>query len=200
MDVDPLSLFTLVTGGTPGTVWYASKVGGPVPASTGLSSHLLDRAKTRTGHPFTLKVMTKLGKSLRSPVTLAYIHRNKHTLQVAWAVYASDFFTPIKYTGLSVEFTFLSYKPLYVYDLKRNVWYWYEHVVGNSVPCIPNMITLPVLMNPSAVVGTCGLTEYPREQRALKDIMVYVKMVNKTFFTVFINKLGDIAHYFVVIP
>ena len=122
MDIDPLSLFTLVTGGTPGTVWYASKVGGPVPASSGLSSHLLDRAKTRTGHPITLKVMTKLVKSLQSPVTLAYIHRNKHTLQVAWAVYAYDFFTPIKYTGLSVEFTFLAYKPLYVYDLKRNVW------------------------------------------------------------------------------
>ena len=115
-------------------------------------------------------------------------------------MYAYDFFTPIKDTGLTVEFTFLAYKPLYVYDLKRNVWYWYEHVVGNSVPCIPNMITLLVLVNPSAVVGTGGLTEYPREQRALKDIMVYVKMVNKTFFTVFLNKLGVIAHYFVVIP
>ena len=34
MDIDPLSLFTLVTGGTPGTVWCASKVGDPVPAST----------------------------------------------------------------------------------------------------------------------------------------------------------------------
>ena len=115
-------------------------------------------------------------------------------------MYAYDFFTPIKDTGLTVEFTFLAYKPLYVYDLKRNVWYWYEHVVGNSVPCITNMITLPVLVNPSAVVGTRGLTEYPREQRALKDIMVYAKMVNKTFFTAFLNKLGVIAHYFVVIP
>ena len=54
--------------------------------------------------------MTKLGKSLQSPVTLAYIHRNKQTVQAAWAVYAYDFFTPIKDTGLTVEFTFLAYK------------------------------------------------------------------------------------------
>ena len=54
---------------------------------------------------------------------------------------------------------FQGYKPLYLYDLKRNVWHWYEHAVGNFVSCIPNMITLSVLVNPSAMVGTRGLTD-----------------------------------------
>ena len=53
----------------------------------------------------------KLGKSLQSPVTLAYIHRNKHTVQVARAVDTYDFFTPVIDTEWTVEFTFKGISP-----------------------------------------------------------------------------------------
>ena len=50
--------------------------------------------------------MIKLGKSLQSPVTLAYIPRNKHTVRVARGPDTYDFFTPVIDTEWTVEFTF----------------------------------------------------------------------------------------------
>ena len=82
--------------------------------------------------PVTKQVAVRLSKQLDNPISLQYINRNYHVVKRADTVLAFTNFQPesnlcFGETGLAVEMAKLLKKVLYVYDVQRNIWFWYRH-------------------------------------------------------------------------
>ena len=82
--------------------------------------------------PTTKQVAARLNKQLDNPISLQYIHRNYHVVKRADMVLAFPNFQPesnlcFRGTGWAVEMAKLLKKVLYVYDVQRNIWFWYRH-------------------------------------------------------------------------
>ena len=78
------------------------------------------------------KVSNRLNKPLSNPISLQYIHRNYHVVKQAEMVLAFTSFEPESNmyfggTGWAVEMAKLLNKIIYVYDVERNIWFWYNH-------------------------------------------------------------------------
>lgn len=100
--------------------------------------HTHEQNKTHLIYYHTLTVLqfckqttARLNKQLENPISLQYIHRNYHVVKQADIVLA---FTCFKAegnlcfggTGWAVEMAKLLKKVLYVYDVQRHSWFWYN--------------------------------------------------------------------------
>ena len=66
------------------------------------------------------------------PITLQYIHGDHHVVKEADMVTAFTLFIPngevcMGQSGWSVEFAKLLKKTFSVFDLEKNIWFWYNH-------------------------------------------------------------------------
>ena len=90
--------------------------------------------------PLTTQVTNRLNKQLTNPTSLQYIHRNYHVVKQADMVLALTCFQPESNlcfggTGWAVEMAKVLNKVLYVYDVERNIWFWYYPNQDLFYPC-----------------------------------------------------------------
>ena len=134
--------FTIISGGANGVDLEAERFdrdfGLPVqifilpchPRSKYLSP--LTHSQLGEAIPITKQVSARLNKPLSNPISLQYIHRNYHVVKQAEMVLAFTSIQPesnlcFRGTGWAVEMAKLLKKILYVYDVERNIWFWYNH-------------------------------------------------------------------------
>ena len=124
---------------------------------TPLSQPALDAAM-----PIITRVAFQLGRHVSNPITLQYLQRNYHVVKNASLVLALGYFDEaVKHvsggTGWSVAIAQVLNKPLYVFDLNMEHWYWwyptlqqYQHCEGMT----EEHVSLPTLQDKTAIVGT----------------------------------------------
>ena len=81
--------------------------------------------------PTTRQAAARLNKNLENPIGLQYIHRNYHVVKQADMVLVFTCFQPesglcFGGTGWAVEIAKVLKKVLYVYDVQRDTWFWYN--------------------------------------------------------------------------
>ena len=74
----------------------------------------------------------RFNKQLENPISLQYTHPNSHVVKQADIVLAFTNFQPqnnlcFGATSWTVEMAKLLKKVLYVYDVDKNIWFWYRH-------------------------------------------------------------------------
>ena len=115
--------------------------------------------------PITKQAAARLNKQLENPISLQYIHRNYHVVKQADMVLAFTSFQPESNlcfggTGLAVEMAKLLKKVLYVYDVQRHSWFWYnpEHFVFYACDQMTEeQIAVPTLVPANCY---CGCKEH----------------------------------------
>ena len=124
---------------------------------TPLSQPALDAAM-----PVITWVAFQLGRHDSNPITLQYLQRIYHVVKNASLVLALGYFDEaLKHvsggTGWSVAIAQVLNKPLYVFDLNMEHWYWwyptlqqYQHCEGMT----EEHVSLPTLQDKTAIVGT----------------------------------------------
>ena len=68
-------------------------------------------------------------------------------------------------TGWSVEFAKMLRKPLYVYALDLNFWFWYNHDEAVFEQCegmSETFVCVPTFMPTTAIVGVRTFSEFPQ--------------------------------------
>ena len=108
-----------------------------------------------------LNKLNKLNKDLKSPISLQYIHRNYHVVKQADMVMAFANFQPESNvcsggTGWVVEMAKLLKKILYVYDVDKNIWFWYRYDQDLFYACdqmSEDQFALPTFLPRTAIVG-----------------------------------------------
>ena len=119
-------------------------------------SHLDEATPTVTQAAF------RLGRQVHHPISLQYIQRNYHVVKLASQVLAVGYFDESRKhimdgTGWSVVMAQILSKPLYVYDLDRNDWYWWNPTSQQYQQCegmTEDWIALPTLQDQTTIVGT----------------------------------------------
>ena len=107
------------------------------------------------------KVSNRLNKPLSNPISLQYIHRNYHVVKQAEVVLAFTSFEPESNmyfggTGWAVEMAKLLNKIIYVYDVERNIWFWYNHQQDLFYACeqmSEEQFAVPTCLPKTAIVG-----------------------------------------------
>ena len=110
---------------------------------------------------FVTRAAFQLGRHVSHPITLQYLQRNYHVIKPASLVLALRYFDELRKhllggTGWSVAMLQLLGKPLYVFDLDMEQWYW-NPTLQHYQPCegmTEEQIALPTLQNKTAIVGT----------------------------------------------
>ena len=171
--------FTIISGGANGVDLEAEKLarhyGLPVKVlippchPRKASIQPLTRQQLAEAIPVTTQVAFRLGKQLTSPISTQYIHRNYHIVKQADMVLAFTGFSPDKKqclggTGWGVEMAKVLQKVLYVYDVERNRWFWYESshdVFWSSNGMSEEEILIPTLVKSTAIIGLRNIYEYP---------------------------------------
>ena len=118
-----------------------------------------------------------LNRRLRDPISKQYIQRKYCIIKDADMVMAFTMFQPnctvfglqvnkvcMGGTGWAVEFAKMLRKPLYVYELELNFWYWFNHDEGIFEQCdgmSEKQICLPTFMPTTAIVGVRNFSEFP---------------------------------------
>ena len=128
--------------------------------------------------PATNQALYRLNKRLQSPISLQYIHCNYHIVKQAEMVLTFTMFEPERSTcfgvsGWAVEFAKLLQRTLYVYDLERNIWFWYDHSEEVFRMCdqiSEDQIAVPTLMPRTAIVGVGNIYEFPNGLQELQNI------------------------------
>ena len=130
--------------------------------------------------PTTTQVAFRLNKQLTSQICTQYIHRNYHVVKQADMVLAFTCFSPgrkvcIAGTGWAVEMAKVLKKVLYVYDVERNIWFWYN--ADSKIPDLfytcdemtEGQYALPTLVNKTAIVGIRNIYDYPDALSELQE-------------------------------
>ena len=112
--------------------------------------------------PTVTQVAIRLGRHVSHPITLQYVQRNYHVIKPASLVLALGYFDELRKhvlggTGWSVAMAQLLGKPLYVFDLDMEQWYWWNPTLQHYLPCegmTEEQIALPTLQDHTAIVGT----------------------------------------------
>ena len=127
--------------------------------------------------PTTRQVAARLNKQLENPISLQYIHRNYHVVKQADMVLAFTCFQPKSIlcfggTGWAVEMAKVLNKVLYVYDVQRNIWFWYNPNQDLFYACDQmsnEQYALPTLVQKTAIVGVRNLYDYPEALLELQE-------------------------------
>ena len=127
--------------------------------------------------PITKQVSARLNKPLSNPISLQYIHRNYHVVKQAEMVLAFTSFQPESNlcfggTGWAVEMAKLLKKILYVYDVQRNIWFWYRHDQDLFYACdqmSEEQFALPTFLPKTAIVGIRNIYDFPDALLELQD-------------------------------
>ena len=121
-----------------------------------LSQPQLDAAMTMvTG------AASRLGRHVTSPITLQYIQRNYHVIKDASLVLALSYFDRLRKhvlggTGWTVVMAQMLHKPLYVFDVDMEQWYWWNPTLENYQPCegmTETQVCNPTVQDHTAIVG-----------------------------------------------
>ena len=176
--------FTIISGGANGVdleaEHFARDFGLPVqilvppchPRSKYLTNQQLGEAI-----PITNQVSARPNKPLSNPVSLQYIHRNYHVVKQAEMVLAFTTFQPESNpcfggTGWAVEMAKLLKKILYVYDVQRNIWFWYRHDQDRFYACdqiSEEQFALSTFLQKIAIVGVRNIYDFPEALLELQD-------------------------------
>ena len=127
--------------------------------------------------PLTTQVANRLNKQLTNPISLQYIHRNYHVVKQAEMVLAFTYFQPERKvclggTGWAVEMSKVLNKVLYVYDVERNIWFWYNPHQDLFYACdemSDEQYALPALVKKTAIVGVRNIYDYPEALLELQE-------------------------------
>ena len=119
--------------------------------------------------PTTRQVAARLNKNLENPISLQYIHLNYHVVKQADMVLAFTCFQPESSlcfggTGRAVEMAKVLKKVLYVYDVQRDTWFWYNPEQDLFYACqqmSEEQYALPTLAQQTAISGVRNLYDYP---------------------------------------
>ena len=111
--------------------------------------------------PMVTRAVFQLGRHVSHPITLQYLQCNYHVIKPASLVLAFGYLDELcKHilggTGWSVAMAQLLLKPLYVFDLDMEQWYWWNSTLQQYQPCegMPEkQISLPTLQDKTAIVG-----------------------------------------------
>ena len=74
-------------------------------------------------------------------------------------------------TGWAVEFAKMLRKPLYVYDMERDVWYWFNHddrIFEQCDSMSEKQICLPTFVPKTAIVGVRNFFDFPNAVHELE--------------------------------
>ena len=115
--------------------------------------------------PIVTRAAFQLGRHVSHPITLQYLQHNYHLLSPVSPtslVLALGYFDELRKhvlggTGWSVAMAQLLLKPLYVFDLDMEQWYWWNSTLQQYQPCeglTEEQISLPTLQDKTAIVGT----------------------------------------------
>ena len=90
--------------------------------------------------PIVTRATFLLGRHVSHPITLQYLQRNYHVIKPASLVLALGYFDKLRNhvlggTGWSVAMARLLLKPLYVFDLDMEQWYWWNPTLQQYQPC-----------------------------------------------------------------
>ena len=90
--------------------------------------------------PFVIRAGFQLARHVSHPITLQYLQRNYHVIKPASLVLALGYFDELRKhvlggTGWSVAMAQLLLKPLYVFDLDMEQWYWWNPTLQQYQPC-----------------------------------------------------------------
>ena len=127
--------------------------------------------------PTTRQVAARLNKQLENPISLQYIHRNYHVVKQADMVLALTCFQPESNlcfggTGWAVEMAKVLKKVLYVYDVQRDTWFWYNPDQDLFYACdqmSEEQYALPTLVQKTAIVGVRNVYDYPETVLELQE-------------------------------
>ena len=127
--------------------------------------------------PTTRQVPARLNKQLENPISSQYIHRNYHVVKQADMVLAFTCFQPESNlcfggTGWAVEMAKVLNKVQYVYDVQRNIWFWYNPNQDLFYACDQmsnEQYALPTLVQKTAIVGVRNLYDYPEALLELQE-------------------------------
>ena len=119
----------------------------------------------------------RLNKQLTNPISLQYIHRNYHVVKQAEMVLAFTCFQPERKvcmggTGWAVEMSKVLNKVLYVYDVERNMWLWYNSHQDLFYACdqmSEEQFALPTLVKKTAIIGVRNIYDYPEALLELQE-------------------------------
>ena len=179
--------FTVISGGTNGVDLEAEKLaryyGLPVhvlipPCHPRKASILpLTHQQLAEAIPLTTQVANRLNKQLTNPISLQYIHRNYHVVKQADMVLAFTCFQPQRKvcmgrTGWAVEMSKVLNKVLYVYDVERNMWLWYNSYQDLFTACdqmSEERYALPTLVKKTAIIGVRNIYDYPEALLELQE-------------------------------
>ena len=122
----------------------------------------ISRAALDAATPTVTQVAFWLGRSVSNPITLQYLQRNYHVVEDASFVLALGYFDDARKrvlggTGWSVAMAQILGKPLYVFDLDMEQWYWWNPTLQDYLPCggmTELQVCLPELQDKTAIVGT----------------------------------------------
>ena len=127
--------------------------------------------------PLTTQVANRLNKQLTNPISLQYIHRNYHVVKQADMVLAFTCFQPERNvcmggTGWAVEMSKVLNKVVYVYDVERNIWLWYNPTKDMFYACdqmSEEQYALPTLVKKTAIIGMRNIYDYPEALLELQE-------------------------------
>ena len=119
--------------------------------------------------PWTHQASVRLHKISAHPITLQYIHGDYHVVKEADMVMAFTLFIPngsvcMGQSGWSLEFAKLLKKTLYVFDLEKNIWFWYKHDEDLFYPCehmTECQVAVPTLTPKTAIIGVKNIFDFP---------------------------------------
>ena len=179
--------FTVISGGANGVDLEAEKLaryyGLPVhvlipPCHPRKASILpLTHQQLAEAIPLTTQVANRLNKQLTNPISLQYIHRNYHVVKQADMVLAFTCFQPQRKvcmggTGWAVEMSKVLNKVVYVYDVERNIWLWYNPHKDMFYVCdqmSEEQHALPTLVKKKALIGVRNIYDYPEALLELQE-------------------------------
>ena len=127
--------------------------------------------------PTRRQVAARLNKQLENPISLQYMHRNYHVVKQADMVLALTCFQPESNlcfggTGWVVEMAKVLKKVLYVYDVQRDTWFWYNPEQDLFYACdqmSEEQYALPTLVQKTATVGVRNVYDYPETVLELQE-------------------------------
>ena len=127
--------------------------------------------------PLTTQVANRINKQLTNPISLQYIHRNYHVVKQADMVLVFTCFQLERNvcmggTGWAVEMSKVLNKVVYVYDVERNIWFWYNPHQDLFYACdemSEEQYALPTLVKKTAIVGVRNIYDFPEGLLELQE-------------------------------
>ena len=189
-----VSPFTIISGGATGVDFQAETLA----KQHGLPVHVLvppchPRSKTicplsysqlQEANPWIRQAEPTLDRRLTDPISRQYIQCNFCVVKHADLVLAFTCFeqrktvfgvhvntTCIGGTGWAVEFAKMLRKPLYVYELTLDFWFWYNYDDSQFEQCegmSETFVCLPTFVPKTAIVGVRNFSEFPQGTHELK--------------------------------